>query len=346
VDVSTSDGAAPLDYDFLLAYSPQDEKVALEIKEKLRRLPSSVLDQQQDPSPNSNCAITLRVGMALARVTLVLVPDAGAGHDDIVTELHTTGARADADPTQRCVVALRLPGRRAWPGPPPAQIIACVDLDHDWLPTVTSILADRRGQHPSRTPLRWLWLAGALSAVVLTAATIEGHPISSTPKIPAPADASTPRPTPRFVPEAPLTPQAKEDGADPKRTGCASDPGTATTDTVEVNTSREQHLGNIELRYSPGCHVAWGRFTPSDSTLLPHSTVRVTLQRSGAEPGTTVFEIPFDGQPVFGNILTTTSGCVQATVEIDEHPANDGSPPASSAPSVEASSTTACMTLR
>ncbi|MEU7476684.1 DUF2690 domain-containing protein [Lentzea sp. NPDC042327] len=119
--------------------------------------------------------------------------------------------------------------------------------------------------------------------------------------------------TPRFAGTA--APVA--DGADPKESGCAYDPEVTTLDSVEINTAQRNFLGTAELRYSPRCRVAWGRFTPSDRvTFLRSATVTIAAER----PRTTTKGLPysteFDGQAVFGNILLTADGCVQVTVTV------------------------------
>lgn len=106
------------------------------------------------------------------------------------------------------------------------------------------------------------------------------------------------------------------DGADPKRSGCAFDPGVRTLDSIEVTNDDNHFLGVAELRHSPACRVAWGRFTPSEGMgHLEHPTVAIVARRptTGTD---TAYETYFDGQAVFGNILVEDEGCVEITVII------------------------------
>jgi hypothetical protein len=121
----------------------------------------------------------------------------------------------------------------------------------------------------------------------------------------------------RFVPNGALGAQSVADGADPKRTGCASDPDVRTLDSVEINTVDEAFLGIAELRYAPRCDVAWGRFTPAAGTVrLIGAVVTITASRPAPLPNTTRYETVFDGQAVFGNILLIRNICVAVTVHI------------------------------
>lgn len=121
----------------------------------------------------------------------------------------------------------------------------------------------------------------------------------------------------RFLTAGPLSAQPVVDGADPKRSGCGSDPKVTTIDSVEVNASDEHFLGVAELRYSPACHVVWGRFTPAtDSIRLAGSVVAITAERMRDAPTTTLYQTAYDGQAVFGNILLLDHGCVRITVAI------------------------------
>jgi hypothetical protein len=117
------------------------------------------------------------------------------------------------------------------------------------------------------------------------------------------------------------------DNADPKRTGCAADPaGVATLDSVEINTQAEEFLGVAELRHSPTCRVAWGRFTPSDrlTFMRADATITITARRPSTGTFGKPYSVHFDGQAAFGNILLEQSGCVEITVTIDS-PTGGGS---------------------
>ncbi|GAA4475257.1 helix-turn-helix domain-containing protein [Phytohabitans houttuyneae] len=116
------------------------------------------------------------------------------------------------------------------------------------------------------------------------------------------------------------------DNADPKKSGCAADPAKVTTlDAVQVNTLDEHLLGIAQLRHAAECHASWGRFEPSDRlTYLPGPfTVKITAHRPATGTVGTPYMTEFDGQPVFGNILLDTAGCVEITVEV-KSPHGDG----------------------
>lgn len=107
------------------------------------------------------------------------------------------------------------------------------------------------------------------------------------------------------------------DNNDPKKTGCAYEPQVATLDQVEVNTIDEHYLGDAELRHSPQCGVAWGRFTPSAAMkYLKNATVTIEADRPATNTTGIAYRTHFDGQAVFGNILTEQHGCVQIKVVV------------------------------
>jgi hypothetical protein len=104
------------------------------------------------------------------------------------------------------------------------------------------------------------------------------------------------------------------DGSDPKRSGCSYDQDVTTLDSVEINNDDNHFLGVAELRHSPACKAAWGRFTPSDAmTYLPSPSVVIVARRPATATETT-YETYFDGQAVFGNILLEEEGCVEVLV--------------------------------
>jgi hypothetical protein len=114
--------------------------------------------------------------------------------------------------------------------------------------------------------------------------------------------------------------EAVRDDADPKKSGCADDPAAIVElDRVQVNTLNENLLGVAVLRHAPGCHASWGRFEPSARLTYLSGPVRVTITAHRPATGTigTAFSAAFDGQPVFGNILLDTAGCVEITVRVD-----------------------------
>ena len=57
--------------------------------------------------------------------------------------------------------------------------------------------------------------------------------------------------------------QPVADNSDPEKTGCAADLNVTDLDSVDIETVANNLLGVAELRYSPKCQVAWGRFEPS-----------------------------------------------------------------------------------
>ena len=114
------------------------------------------------------------------------------------------------------------------------------------------------------------------------------------------------------------TREAVADNNDPVKTGCASDPTVTTIDSVNMYTAANNLLGTAELRYSPLCRVAWGRFMPSGRLIyLQNATVTITAKRPGTDTVGTPYRVRFDGQAVYGNILITKRACVEITVTID-----------------------------
>lgn len=134
--------------------------------------------------------------------------------------------------------------------------------------------------------------------------------------------AGRPAASPAAQPTAPLSRfqgsrELVADNNDPKKTRCAYDPAVTTLDSVEIDTLAENYLGIAELRYSPRCQVAWGRFTPSDRmTYLRDATVTIIADRPADHTKGVPYRVAFDGQAAFGNILSTQHACVQITVII------------------------------
>jgi uncharacterized protein DUF2690 len=179
-------------------------------------------------------------------------------------------------------------------------------------------------------PWRMVFLSGAaLLVVTAIAAVILYKPSSPPPDTPTPATEESH--SARFEPTDSLEAQPVEDGADPKRSQCASDPGVTTLDSIQINSADERFLGIAELRYAPRCNAAWGRFTPAEGSVrLPGSAITIVAQRAEDSPTSKSFEIAFDGQAVFGDIILLRNGCVSATVQVTTLSGN-------------ASSTTRCM---
>ena len=106
------------------------------------------------------------------------------------------------------------------------------------------------------------------------------------------------------------------DGADPEDSGCARDPGVVLLDTTEVD-YEGLPAGSAQLKYSPACGVSWPRFEPFTRGKIPtHAAIHVDLVRPDDGDQRTAFEAPFVGEPVFGNVLLSTSKCVYAAVRI------------------------------
>jgi hypothetical protein len=107
------------------------------------------------------------------------------------------------------------------------------------------------------------------------------------------------------------------DNSDPVKTGCASDPGLTTLDNVAIETAADNLLGTVQLRYSPRCQAAWGRFVPSKRmTYFGNAAVTITASRPGTHTEGKKYRTRFDGQDAYGDFLMTRRGCIQATVTI------------------------------
>lgn len=143
-------------------------------------------------------------------------------------------------------------------------------------------------------------------------------PKSSRPRVPIAHES----PRPQSTPSKPLGrylggTQPVADNNDPKKTRCAYDPDVATLDRAELNTSYEHYLGEAQLRYSPRCQVAWGRFDPGKGmNYLRNAKVMITAIRPTTSTTGIPYETRFDGQAVFGNILLQRDGCVMVNVVV------------------------------
>jgi hypothetical protein len=155
-----------------------------------------------------------------------------------------------------------------------------------------------------RVPL--LPVLGALALLTVIAVTVTVAVLAGDGSAPRPSE-----PVARFAGSS----VPVGDNADPKETGCSYDAAVATIDSIEVNTSDRHFLGVAELRYSPRCRAAWGRFTPSDRlSYLRGSTVSIVAHRPATGTKGVPYTTSFDGQAVFGNILLAERGCLQITV--------------------------------
>jgi DNA-binding XRE family transcriptional regulator len=111
--------------------------------------------------------------------------------------------------------------------------------------------------------------------------------------------------------------QPVADNNDPEKSRCAFDPGVTTLDSVEINTPEENLLGIAQLRYSPRCRVAWGRFEPSGRIAhIKGAIITITARRPATGTTGTAYSVAFDNQAAFGNILLTRPGCVEITVTV------------------------------
>jgi transcriptional regulator with XRE-family HTH domain len=81
-----------------------------------------------------------------------------------------------------------------------------------------------------------------------------------------------------------IPPQPVRDGADPDAAGCHDDAQTVHARKIGM-TGRSAILGQVELRYSPARHAAWGRF-------LGYDTVKHLAQRHSVEVLVAVERVP------------------------------------------------------
>lgn len=110
-----------------------------------------------------------------------------------------------------------------------------------------------------------------------------------------------------------LAPQPAQDGADPKRSGCASD--AVTIDSASLVFPAHRLAGTVELRYSPHCAAAWTRFVPAPTGRGPDDTVTVVISRP-SDAVRLPFTITYGDEAVFSDILITSKSCVVATASI------------------------------
>jgi transcriptional regulator with XRE-family HTH domain len=102
------------------------------------------------------------------------------------------------------------------------------------------------------------------------------------------------------------------DGNDPKAAGCAAD--AITLQAQPVLSAAGRQLGAIHLRYSPACRAAWAKFEPLPAK--PDGPVMVTVEAVRPADGMrTMFQFPGWDQ-VYGDLLRTATGCVQATATV------------------------------
>lgn len=111
---------------------------------------------------------------------------------------------------------------------------------------------------------------------------------------------------------------ARADGGDPRMSGCAD--GAVTLDHVPVIFSGNRYIGELELRYSAQCGTAWGRISPSrgmDALIGPVISITATRPADGAHRA---YQVRYDGQAAFGDMLSVQSTCASTSVWVSEKP--------------------------
>jgi len=173
--------------------------------------------------------------------------------------------------------------------------------------------APERGRRTSRWRPSPLLVGGvALALSVLTAAATGVALARSPGAAPAAASASSATAAPDALPMGPVA-----DGADPKDSGCALDPGVVTLDSAEVDL-RGLPAGLVQLRYSPQCGVGWSRFEAFPKAVIPTgAAIHVDVVRPASHDLRLPFAAPWTGVPVYGNVMVSTSHCVFAAAAIE-----------------------------
>ena len=104
------------------------------------------------------------------------------------------------------------------------------------------------------------------------------------------------------------------DGSDPTRAGCG--PGAVTLATTNVHFPGDGLSGEVDLRYSPHCHAAWGRFEPATGWNPGSGTMVTVWTIRPADEATQSYTVEFGGEAIIGNMLMTAHGCVAAEVSM------------------------------
>ncbi|HET7013511.1 MAG TPA: DUF2690 domain-containing protein [Streptosporangiaceae bacterium] len=171
---------------------------------------------------------------------------------------------------------------------------------------------------PRRYLITGLALLAVIAAVAAWAATLPSarHPKLAASRHHGPALQSPPQsPSPSSSRST-----APGDGDDPKADGCVADATTVASAEIRVTEPAVAAglrfapgtvIGTVELRYSPRCHAAWGRVTPTVAFDHPKSgreALGVTRPSDGAAAP---FE-PGDVEEAYGDLLTTGHGCLVA----------------------------------
>ena len=148
----------------------------------------------------------------------------------------------------------------------------------------------------------------ALAAVVVCAGTITGLVIRSSGKNGPPATAQMGR-SGRLAVADPIA-----DGSDPNRAGCG--PGAVTIVATRVHFPAAQLSGEVELRNSPRCRAAWGRFEPADGWKPGPGTMVTVWTIRPADQATQSYTVEYGGEAIIGNMLMTARGCVAAELTV------------------------------
>jgi transcriptional regulator with XRE-family HTH domain len=212
-----------------------------------------------------------------------------------------------------------------------AYVSACGADPEDWrdrwqtaaapLPPAVPVAADHAqplqpADEPAG-PVRRRWVARTIlvmaAAAVLIVAAIGVTWFEGIAKTAARSPARAAAPLPRLP--GSRTPVA--DNGDPALTRCADDPRVVTLDSLEIDTAAQNLLGIAQLRYSPRCRAAWGRFEPSGRmTLAARAVIIISARRPATGTPGIPYSVTFDGQDAYGNILMTRRGCVDITVTV------------------------------
>lgn len=157
-------------------------------------------------------------------------------------------------------------------------------------------------------------------------------------KAPAPRAASAAVSSPR-----PLVHVIKED-TDPQDTGC---------DQGQVDTAASANLygpdrfflGYVWLRYAPACGAMWTRFEPA-AGMAEFSGARVTIWLVRPADGRTLrYDTPYLGEFVYGNMLQTSHGCLEAEATVTAPHPTQGPAAALPAGPIIAHAETPCVLL-
>jgi hypothetical protein len=153
-----------------------------------------------------------------------------------------------------------------------------------------------------RTMLRYLWIG----LTVVTCAVAVTDLVLALDGTAGPATTAALRQPGKVDPVA--------DGSDPTRAGCG--PGAVTMASTRVHFPASQLSGVVELRYSPHCRAAWGRFEPAASWKPGPGTMVTVWTIRPADQATQSYSVEFGGEAIIGNMLMTAHGCIAAEVTI------------------------------